>query len=185
MFNKVFRIIKTIFFLEKKKPIILQNEFKNKSISGTIIIGDFDKLNIGENVSFGGNVTLYANAEIYIGSYSMIAINVIIHTSTHNYNSHPMNSKRIDRPIKIGKHVWIGVGAIILPGVIIGNYCVIGAGSVVTSNIPDGAIAVGNPARILKYRNPEIYMTKFNPKEEVWRDNIFKESYLVSTAKNK
>jgi len=61
--------------------------------------------------------------------------------------------QRIDRPISVGRHVWIGVGSIILPGVVIEDYAVIAGGSVVDHNVPKGAIVAGNPARIIKYRD--------------------------------
>ena len=112
---------------------------------------------IGKNVKFGGNVSLHGNATITIGDNTMIAYGVVINTSTHDYNCHPMWAKRIDLPVKIGCDVWIGLGAIILPGVIIEDYAVIGAGSVVTSNVPTGAIVAGNPCRILRFRNAEVY----------------------------
>jgi len=65
--------------------------------------------------------------------------------------------KRIDRPIKIGKHVWIGTGAIIIGGIIIEDYAVVAAGSLITKNIPKGAIVGGNPAKIIKFRIPESF----------------------------
>ena len=111
---------------------------------------------MGNNVSIGENVVLYPTAPIHIGDNTMIALNVVIHTSTHDYNNHPMWKHRVDRPVKIGSHVWIGTGAIILPGVKIGDYSVVGAGSVVTAHVPPFAIVAGNPARIIKYRNKNI-----------------------------
>jgi acetyltransferase-like isoleucine patch superfamily enzyme len=128
-----------------------------KTPAGTIVYGDGSNLTIGSNVSFGGRVVLFGTAPIEIGDNTMIALNVIIHTATHDYTDHPMWRKRIDRPVKIGKHVWIGAAAIIMPGVIIGDYSVIGAGSVVTASIPRGAIVVGNPAKILRFREPASY----------------------------
>lgn len=124
---------------------------------GTICYGDGSNLVIGRGVSFGGNVVLFGTDTITIGDHTMIALNTIIHTSTHDYNDHPMWRKRIDKPVRIGEHVWIGAGAIILPGVIIGDHAVVGSGSVVTANVPPGAIVVGNPARIVKHRDPSVY----------------------------
>ena len=146
-----------------------------------IINGDKKNIIIGKSVSFGGNVTLFGTASITIGDHSMIALNVVIHTSTHDYNCHPMWIKRIDRPVKIGKHVWIGAGAIILPGVKIGDFAVVGAGSVVTKHVPLGAIVAGNPARLIKYRDSKIFMNK----EEIqfdYPDNaiIERKSFLSS-----
>ena len=113
-----------------------------------------------KNVSLGRNITFYKTAPITVGEYTMIANDVIIHTSTHDYKLHPMWLKRIDRPVRIGKHVWIGTGAIILPGVDIGDYSVVGAGAVVNRHVPEGAIVAGNPARIIKFRDDLINIKK-------------------------
>lgn len=144
---------------------------------GCKLIGDPAKLKLGKRVSLGGNVLFVLNEEIEVGDDTMIAINSVFHTSTHQYESHPMWEFRIDRPIKVGKHVWIGAGAIILPGVIIGDYAVIAAGAVVTGNVPEGAIAGGNPAKILKYRDEAIY--KGPPAiREVTEGQIVKKGFL-------
>jgi acetyltransferase-like isoleucine patch superfamily enzyme len=112
----------------------------------------------------------------------MIALNVVIHTSTHDYKDHPMWRKRVDRPVKIGSHVWIGACAIILPGVIIDDHAVVGAGSVVTANVPCGAIVVGNPALIVRYREPASYRRE--PEIREWDQSlIVTEGYLDKICK--
>ena len=125
----------------------------NNIIPGAITYGDGNNLTIGTNVSFGGDVLLYGSAPIIIGDHTMIAYKAIIHTSTHDYNNHPMWIERIDRPVKIGQHVWIGVGAIVLAGVKIGDYSVVGAGCIVNAHVPPYAVVAGNPARIIRFRN--------------------------------
>jgi len=139
-----------------------QKANQNKIINpeGTIILGDISLLQIGNQVSFGGNVRLHIDAPIYIGENTMIAPNVVIHTNTHNYSEHPMWTHRVDKPIHIGKNVWIGIGALILAGVIIEDFAVVAAGSVVTANVPEGAIVAGNPAKIIKRRDKSIYLGK-------------------------
>lgn len=138
-----------------------------------------ENLVIGKNVSFGGNVFLGATASIDIGDLTMIGFGAIIHTATHDYNSHPMSKYRIDKPVKIGKHAWIGTNATILPGVIVGDYAVVGAGSVVTSHVPEGAIVSGNPARIIKYRNKEVY----GDKEAVFSNAIIENTGFLPLEK--
>lgn len=150
-------IRKIISIIAVRLGIIKRSKKTFVEIPGTIIYGDPNLITIGRKVSFGGNVLLYSNARISIGDYSMIAINVTLHTSTHDYNLHPMRTLRIDKPITIGKHVWIGTGAIVIPGIIVEDYAVIAAGTVVTANVPKGAIVAGNPARIIKFRDPVIY----------------------------
>jgi maltose O-acetyltransferase len=119
---------------------------------GANITGPLEYVRVGERVTFGGNVTLHATTRIVIGSDTMIARGVTIVTATHDHNNHPMWLERVDRPIEIGNHVWIGVNAILLPGVRVGDFAVIGAGAVVTAHVPQAAIVVGSPARIVGFR---------------------------------
>lgn len=151
--------------------------------SGTIVYGDGKNLQIGKNVSFGGRVVLFGTAPIEIGDNTMIALNTVIHTSTHDYADHPMWCKRIDRPVKIGSHVWIGACAIILPGIIIEDYAVIGAGSVVTANVPLGAIVAGNPARIMRFREPDSYMRELQIQERN-QSSIVSGGYVEKYSRN-
>lgn len=126
---------------------------KKSSIPGVDVISKKSDLNIGKNVSFGGNVLLMGGGKITIGDDTMIAAGAIIHSTTHDYTLHPMNEVRIDKDTIIGNHVWIGTGAIVLPGVEIGDYSVVGAGSIVTKNVLPGEIVVGVPAKKIKQRN--------------------------------
>ena len=83
-----------------------------------------------------------------------------IYTINHRFNDidKPMRLQGFqeERPVFIGDDVWIGGKVIILPGVHIGNHCIIGAGSVVTKDVPEWEIVAGNPARIKKYRKDEL-----------------------------
>lgn len=155
-----------------------------KTPDSVTVIGHREKVILGEQVSFGGEVVLYANEEIKIGSNTMIGMRTIIHTSTHDHHQHPMWRYRVDKPIAIGQHVWIGTSCIILAGVIIEDYAVIAAGSVVTSNVPKGAIVGGNPARIISYRDPEVYKGPLSIK--LWSEALPKvEGYLDKWCKER
>ncbi len=120
----------------------------------------------GENIFFGNNCEINMNCIflddniITIGDNALIAPNVQIYTAYHPTNYVERNAYNSDgtfsfcrtktSPVTIGDNVWIGGGAIILPGVTIGNNVVIGAGSVVTKSIPDNTIAFGNPCKVVK-----------------------------------
>jgi galactoside O-acetyltransferase len=129
--------------------------------------------NWGRNTHFGSNVyanfnlTLVDDTDIYVGDSVMFGPNVVVATAGHPVD--PDLRRRVAQfnlPVRIGDNVWIGAGAVILPGVTIGNDSVIGAGSVVTKDIPAGVVAVGNPCRVLReigerdrqyyYKNLEI-----------------------------
>jgi len=68
----------------------------------------------------------------------------------HPYNASLRRKQEFGKPVEIGSDVWVGGGALILPGVRIGSRTVIGAGSVVTRDIPDGVLAAGNPCRVIR-----------------------------------
>jgi acetyltransferase-like isoleucine patch superfamily enzyme len=172
------RLLKNI--LRKNTTLV----YDSPAISGATIIGDHVNISIGEQVSFGEDVVLYANASISIGDHTMIGMKTIIHTSTHDYNQHPMWRYRIDRPISIGRHVWIGASCIVLAGVVIEDYAVIAAGAVVTANVPKGAIVGGNPAKIIKYRDPSVYESALSI-HSVSESVALKKSYLDQQVKPK
>jgi maltose O-acetyltransferase len=111
-----------------------------------------DSVSIGERTSLGPYVSLFADDTIEIGHDTMIGSQTIITTATHSYTNNPMWKEKICRPVRIGSHVWIGTGVIILPGVRIEDYSVIGAGTVITRHVPRAAVVAGSPARILRYR---------------------------------
>ncbi|MBR3654785.1 MAG: sugar O-acetyltransferase [Elusimicrobia bacterium] len=109
----------------------------------------------GKNIKIGKNVFINAccrfqdQGGIEIGDGSLIGHNTTIATLNHDFNP----DKRANlhpSPVKIGKNVWIGSDCTILPGVEIGNGAVIGAGSVVTKNVPANSVVVGSPARVIK-----------------------------------
>lgn len=89
-------------------------------------------------------------ASILIGANTLVAANVTILCHEHILREKDNPDLSLCKPVSIGERCFIGVGALILPGVTIGNDCVIGSGSVVTKAIPAGCIAAGNPARIIK-----------------------------------
>ena len=111
----------------------------------------------GKNVHIGDafyanfNLVLVDDIDIYIGHHVMIAPNVTITATGHPV--HPelrKNGTQFSIPVRIEDDVWIGANVVILPGVTIGKNSVIGAGSVVTKNIPENVVAVGNPCRVLR-----------------------------------
>lgn len=106
---------------------------------------------VGKNVYFNFNVTLVDDTHIYVGDYTKFGPNVVIATAGHPIlPSLREQAYQYNMPVKIGKCVWLGAGVIVLPGVEIGDNCVIGAGSVVTKNIPANSVAVGNPCKVIR-----------------------------------
>ena len=114
----------------------------------------------GINTTFGNNVYLNANcvildsARVTIGDNTLLGPNVQIYTPFHPIDYKTRNTGvECAKPVHIGKNCWLGGSVIILPGVTIGDGCVIGAGAVITKDIPKNSIAVGNPAKVIKTIN--------------------------------
>lgn len=109
------------------------------------------RVSIGRNVIVMPGCLMMAAGGITIGDGTMIAANVQLISNNHDLYERQVITCR---PIHIGKNVWIGAGATVLPGVTIGDNAVIGAASVVTKDVPADMIAVGNPAKVIR-RIPE------------------------------
>lgn len=100
------------------------------------------------------NCTILDTSKVSIGAYTLIGPNVQIYAATHP-TDWQLRAQELEngKPISIGDHVWIGGAPVICPGVTIGDRTVIRAGSLVTKNIPNDVVAVGNPCRVIKTLN--------------------------------
>ena len=106
---------------------------------------------LGQNFYANFGVVMLDVAEIRIGENVLLAPNVQLYTAHHPISpKERLSGRELGSPITIGNNVWIGGGAIVLPGVSIGDNSIIGAGSVVTKDIPANVVAAGNPCRILR-----------------------------------
>lgn len=109
------------------------------------------------------NIYIQANNGIIMGDNVGIGAGSALISANHNHDNHSLHD--ICDPIRIGNNVFIGANSVVLPGVQIGDNVVIGAGSVVCKNIPSDSIAVGNPCRVIKQKNPyneDFSNTEFN-----------------------
>jgi maltose O-acetyltransferase len=105
---------------------------------------------LGERVFFNFNCIVLDVCEVRIGDFTLFGPAVQLYTATHPMNAELRRKQESAKPIAIGSDVWVGGGAIICPGVRIGSKSVIGAGSVVTRDIPEGVFAAGNPCRVIR-----------------------------------
>ena len=107
-------------------------------------------IELGERVFFNFNCIVLDVCAVRIGDYSLFGPAVQIYTPMHPFNAELRRREEFGKPVEIGPDVWVGGGAIILPGVRIGARAVIGAGSVVTRDVPDDVFAAGNPCRVVR-----------------------------------
>ncbi|MCT3567758.1 sugar O-acetyltransferase [Levilactobacillus brevis] len=108
-------------------------------------------VHFGNNIYANFNLTLVDDTHIYVGDHTMIGPNVTIATAGHPITP-DLRAKnyQYNMPVHIGKNCWLGAGVIVLPGITIGDNVVIGAGSIVTKDLPDNVVAVGNPCHVLR-----------------------------------
>lgn len=105
---------------------------------------------LGERVFLNFNCVVLDVCEVRIGSFTLFGPAVQIYTAMHPMNAELRRAQEFAKRVEIGCDVWVGGGAIILPGVRIGSKAVIGAGSVVTRDIPERVLAAGNPCRVIR-----------------------------------
>jgi maltose O-acetyltransferase len=129
---------------------LLPNAGKNLYIEPPFFCDYGYNIHCGENVYFNVNCVVLDASKVTIGSNALFGPGVQLYTASHPMDPPTRRTHSLALPIHIGDDCWIGGNAIICPGVTIGNGCVIGAGSVVTKNIPDYSLAVGNPAKVIK-----------------------------------
>lgn len=121
-----------------------------------------DNISIGENVYFGRNIYIDAIQQIVINDGTMIGPNCTIISGSHNYNSADLKSIPFDNKMKKGRvvieqNVWIGANVCISANLTIGEGSVVGMGAVITKDVPPFSVVVGNPARIIKFRDEKVY----------------------------
>ena len=107
-------------------------------------------IELGERVFFNFNCVVLDVCAVRIGSFTLFGPGVQILTPMHPLNAALRRRQEYGKPVEIGSDVWVGGGALILSGVRIGSRAVIGAGSVVTRDVPEGVFAAGNPCRVIR-----------------------------------
>jgi acetyltransferase-like isoleucine patch superfamily enzyme len=118
-------------------------------------VGHRRNLRVGKNSGWNWGCWINAYGGITIGSNVIIGPYCVIHSANHIFadTTIPINKQGFEKlPVKIEDDCWLGAKVIVLPGVTIGKGCVIGAGSVVTHDIPEYSVAVGNPAKVIRSR---------------------------------
>ncbi len=154
--DRLFRYNQLMPSQQAEKTALLQEMFAEIG-EGCYIETPFHSNWGGRNVHFAKNIyanfnlTLVDDTHIYVGDYTMFGPNVTVATAGHPIQPDLRRmGMQYNAPVHIGKNCWIGAGSLIMPGVTIGDHVVIGAGSVVTKDIPSNVVAVGNPCRVMR-----------------------------------
>ncbi len=135
---------------------------ENVTIEQNCNFGHPQNIHIGSNVFIGEATNIYALGGCTIKDGAIIADHVDIRTANHHYDGQDLECIPFDKtvflqPVVIEENVWIASHAVILPGVAVGEGAVVAAGAVVTKDVPPLAIVGGNPARVIKYRDADLY----------------------------
>lgn len=139
------------FFFRK---VCRQNADTKWAIHHTSTIHSPGRIKRGRNVYPGDSPGVYINASngVEIGDYTNVGPNVGIVSANHDFVNN--DAHVVTRPVRIGKFCWMGMGAVILPGVALGDFTIVGAGAIVTKSFEDGyCVLAGNPARVIKQLN--------------------------------
>lgn len=152
--NLLHRLNVTEYRMTKNARLILKELIPNAGVNLYVeppFFCDYGyNITCGENVFFNVNCVVLDEDKVTIGSNVLLGPGVQLYTASHPLEAQMRRTHKISKPIAIGNDCWIGGNAIICPGVTIGDGCVIGAGSVVTKDIPDYSMAVGNPAKVIR-----------------------------------
>lgn len=164
MKNKMMLVIKRVLqkIMAHEEMIEYGSRGKNVWIGDKCEFGNPQNIFLDDDVYIGEKTCIYAQGIVHIHKGSILADHVDIRTANHYYDGNdldmiPFDEKVIVEPVIIRENVWIASHSLILPGVEIGEGAVVGAGSVVTKNIPALAVVGGAPAKVIKWRDEERY----------------------------
>ena len=154
----MFKLNHTLPFMDEYNELLRElfgdNLGEGSYVSAPISGSCVSSMKIGKRVFINSNLLAMARGGITIENDVQIAANVQLLSNNHDiYDRQVLTCK----PILIKEGVWIGAGASILPGICIGKHAIIGAASVVTKDVPDYAVVVGNPAKVIKMLDPEKF----------------------------
>ena len=190
-----------VIYLVMKRKHSTQRRVMVSEIGENVFLPDQAKiavprLVVGDNTRINGPIVIRGQEECFIGKYCALGYHITIITTNHDISKPSLQvnmhryfgfcSLQVSKgPVEIGHSVWIGDNVTILSGVTVGHGCVIGAGAVVTSNLPACSVAVGVPAKVIRYRFGEKFIEEFLelkwwdwPEEKIARNRKFFETDL-------
>ena len=128
-------------------------------------------VHFGKKIYANFNLTLVDDTHIYVGDFCQIGPNVVLATAGHPIDpALREQGLQFNAPIRVGRNCWLGAGVLVMPGVTIGDNTVVGAGSVVTKDLPSHVVAVGNPCRVLREINDHDREYYFKDRPIRWEE---------------
>lgn len=137
----------------------IKNKGKNVKLVGYSRFLNPENIKLGNNIRIGYGCFFFGKGGIEIGDNTILSRNITIYSSNHNYNSDiiPYDNSYVNKPVIIGRGVWIGMNVCITPGVHIGDGAIIGMGAVVSQDVSPGGIVVGAKQREVGSRNMDVF----------------------------
>ena len=170
---------------EDRYPILKQlfpDMGNNCRIKSPFMVSISNCIHIGNNVLINSNFQCACGTDVYIEDDVRIAYGVSIITNNHDYYDRNM---LVMDPVRICKNVWIGVGAIILPGVTVGENSIVGAGAVVTHDVLPNTVVAGNPAKVIKELDPNKFENDSKEVDNETLNVFFKgDNYIIGKNEN-
>ena len=153
-------LLRSVAIFRLNKKLSCKFRFINEGGGGYVIAGDLSKFFIDETSYIKSGTYIECSGGVTIGKHCHLTRGITIFSTTHEYDNRykiPYDEVVTPRPVVIKDFVWVGAHSIILGGVTIGEGAIIGAGSLVTTDVPDYAIVLGSPAKVVKYRDIEHF----------------------------
>jgi acetyltransferase-like isoleucine patch superfamily enzyme len=160
VFESIGCFMKNVAVYRINKKLSCKLRFVNEGGGDLVIVGDTSKFSIGKGSYLKPESYVECTGGVTIGKYCHLSRGVTIFSTTHEYDSRPKipyDEIVTSKPVVIKDFVWVGSHAIILGGVTIGEGAIIGAGSLVFKDVPDYAVVIGNPSRVVGHRDIEHF----------------------------
>jgi acetyltransferase-like isoleucine patch superfamily enzyme len=157
---------KLLFFIEQAQIYRISRKcgcrirYVGQGKGGLVIAGNLEKFFIHETSHLKSGTFIECSGGVNIGQYFHTGRGLTVFSTNHHYNSEqsiPYDRTVIEKPVIIKDFVWFGANVTVVPGVTVGEGAVVGAGAVLTKDVPDYAVVGGNPAKIIKYRDIELF----------------------------
>lgn len=160
LYRRVVALLEQVYAYRIGRSLGTGLRYVGQGSGGLHIAGDLAQFKIDPTSHLKSGTFIECSGGVSIGRYFHTGRGLTIFSTNHNYESRisiPYDNVSIPRSVVIKDFVWFGSNVTVVPGVIVGEGAVVGSGAVLTKDVPDGAVIGGNPARVIKYRDAELF----------------------------